>query len=164
MHLPTISDENCDTDYIDARGFQFRVENYDMEGLSSDFLNVDKTMIWPNGDIGKFLIFGYPTKLQDVDYEKPRVAARITVVNGIYDGISNSPYVHRLRMERTRQFDPDGLSGGPVFYLGGKPENYFIGFAGMVIRGSAGSELLHFLEADFLRHFAERVPSGPHIS
>jgi hypothetical protein len=109
------------------------------------------------------LIFGYPTKLQDVDYEKPRVAARITVVNGIYDGVSNSPYVHRLRMERTRQFDPDGLSGGPVFYLGGKPENYFIGFAGMVIHGSAASEILHFLEADFLRHFAEKMPVGPHI-
>jgi hypothetical protein len=161
MHLPTVSDENENSDYIDARGFQFHVENYDMGGLSSDFLSVDATMLWPANDRGMFLILGYPSELQDVDYERPGVVARIAIVNGVYDGPSQSPYVHRLRMQRTRQFDPDGLSGGPVFYLGGDAGSYFIGFAGMVIRGSAGSEILHFIEADFLRHFAQRVPLRP---
>jgi hypothetical protein len=55
-------------------------------------------------------------------------------------------------------FNPGGMSGGPVFYLGGTLGDYFMGFAGIVIRGSKSSEILHFLAADFVRHFASNTP------
>jgi len=40
-----------------------------------------------------------------------------------------------------------------VFYLGGIPGRYFIGFAGIVMRGGV-SKYLHFMAADFLVRLA----------
>ena len=91
-----------------------------------------------------------------MDYLLPHITARATQVTGTYDGKSNSPHVHRLEMNRKENFDADGMSGGPVFYIGARGiARYFIGLAGMVIRGSQTSDILHFIEADYLLLMAE---------
>jgi hypothetical protein len=46
--------------------------------------------------------------------------------------------------------DADGMSGGPVFYIGGAPGNYFAGFAGMLMRGGSDANYLHFMSAGFM--------------
>lgn len=163
LHRPRMTAENAGDDLLDMRAFEFVVGNYAIPNLGSDFLAVDETSMWPTGSRQQhqFMVFGYPYGRQDVDYEVRHITARVTSVGGTYDGQSASPGVHRLRMDRTEQFDPDGMSGGPVFYVGGEGGSYFMGFAGVVIRGSASSEILHFIEAKVIRHFAATVPSRP---
>jgi hypothetical protein len=72
-------------------------------------------------------------------------------VSGEYAGQSNSPHLHRIKMGRKEIFDVDGMSGGPIFYLGttGVGE-YFAGFAGMIMRGGAKSDFIHFIDAEFM--------------
>ena len=163
LHVPRAAGEHEDDDFLDMRGFEFDVGNYPIPNFSSDFLPLDETSLWPHGSRSdhRFFAVGYPFDRQDVDYDLPHVTARVTLVGGTYDGQSASPYVHRLKMRRTEQFDPDGMSGGPVFYAGGSAGDYYMGFAGIVIRGSAQSDVLHFVEAQFLRHFADHIPACP---
>jgi hypothetical protein len=88
--------------------------------------------------------FGYPSHRQLFD--EKRIGARCISVQAVYDGGTSSPRLQRVRMEKPIQ--ADGMSGGPVFYIGGAPSDYFAGFAGMVMRG--GSNHLHFMSAGFL--------------
>jgi hypothetical protein len=163
LHRPRATEENCGDDLVDMRAFEFVTANYALPNLGSDFLPLDETSLWPAGTRSpdRFLVFGYPYGRQDVDYDRGHITARVTSVNGTYDGRSASPGVHRLRMDRVESFDPDGMSGGPVFYVGGTSSAFFIGFAGVVIRGGAQSEILHFIDASVIRRFAATVPVRP---
>jgi hypothetical protein len=60
-----------------------------------------------------------------------------------------------------KAFDADGMSGGPVFYTGGAPGSFFVGFAGMVMRGGENSSYLHFMAADFLIDMALESSTVP---
>jgi hypothetical protein len=147
---PTLTDENEDSDWVDARAMEYEVDRYGIANLSQEFFPTNTNNIWPSSYAGTFILYGYPTERQDIDYSIPHITARATTVKGDYDGASASPHVHRLRMDRKVIFDADGMSGGAVFYLGENTEGYFVGFAGMIIRGGARSEYVHFIEASFL--------------
>lgn len=145
-----------DTDWIDARALEYRVENYHIADLSREFFRVDRDTCWPSDGLNHFLIFGYPSERQCVDYEKPRIEAHIVEVGGFYDGASSSPRIHRLRMDRVVKFDADGMSGGSIFYIGRAEGSFFIGFAGMIVRGGTQSDIIHFIDAEFLTQMAEK--------
>jgi hypothetical protein len=153
---PTVTDDNKDTDWIDVRALEYPIQQFEIPNLSSDFFSIEKHKnVWPiNSELGTktvFLLYGYPTEHQVVDYEIPRIHNVATCTTALYDGPSNSPYVHRIRMTRKDVFDSDGMSGGPVFYLGSTGVGeYFVGFAGMIVRGSQTSDFIHFVEARFL--------------
>ncbi len=53
------------------------------------------------------------------------------------------------------------MSGGPVFYTGRIGVSFFIGWAGMIMRGGDNSEYLHFLAA---QHLIEMVLHWPIIA
>jgi hypothetical protein len=59
-------------------------------------------------------------------------------------------------MDRKAIFQTDGMSGGSVFYIGRAAGSFFIGFAGMIIRGSETSEIIHFVDANFLAQMAAK--------
>ncbi len=147
---PNITADNSDTDWIDVRALEYIVKNYKIPNLSREFFSVDTDVSWPASSTGRFLLFGYPTERQDVDYEEPHIRAHVVEVGAIYDGPSNSPHVHRVKMDRKIAFQADGMSGGPVFYLGRAAGSFFVGFAGIIIRGSATSEIIHFVDASFV--------------
>lgn len=151
LFVPNVTKENTDTDWIDVRMLEYKVENYNISNLTSEFFPAEDKRIWPVEDRGHFLVFGYPSKRQSIDYETPHIQAHIVEVSATYDGPSNSPFVHRLKMDRKEKFDADGMSGGAVFYIGGPAGTYFAGLAGMIIRGSATSDFIHIIEAEFLR-------------
>jgi hypothetical protein len=149
---PTVTEENKDSDWIDVRGLEYPIPKYEIPNLTSQFFPVRLgSNVWPTNFHKTFILFGYPTERQRVDYEIPHVHGSATCVNGEYAGKSNSPHLHRIKMSRKEVFDADGLSGGPVFYLGTTGlGQYFIGFAGMIMRGGSASEFIHFIEADFI--------------
>jgi hypothetical protein len=152
--VPEITNYNSDTDWIDIRALVYNVQNYAIANLSGEFFPVESECVWPAEDTGHFVVFGYPAERQDVDYESPHVTAHVVEVSADYDGASNSPYVHRLKMSRNEVFDSDGMSGGSVFYIGRKAGSFFAGLAGLIIRGSKTSDYIHFIEADFLQRMA----------
>lgn len=149
---PTLTDDNKDTDWIDVRGLEYPIEEYSIPNLSSQFFSIQPGRnVWPKDFDGTLFLFGYPTERQLVDYEIPHVHGVAIYVSGEYAGPSGSPHLHRIRMNRTAVFDADGMSGGPVFYLGRREaEEYFAGFAGMIVRGGAKSDYIHFIEAEFM--------------
>jgi hypothetical protein len=155
---PTLTPDNNDTDWIDVRAMEFVTRNYSIENLSHQFFLVERRKnVWPENFDKTFIVYGYPSERQDVDYEIPHVTAHSTQVIATYEGTCSSPHLHRLTMNRKEAFDADGMSGGAVFYLGQRRfGEYFIGLAGMVMRGSKTSDTLYFVDADFMVMMAER--------
>lgn len=151
---PNVTADNSDTDWIDVRALEYDVENYKAPALGREFFGVERNGVWPLNSTGHFLLFGYPTERQEVDYEQPRIRAHVVEVGATYDGASNSPHVHRVKMDRKVTFHADGMSGGPVFYLGRSSRGFFVGFAGIIIRGGATSDIIHFIDANFLGQLA----------
>lgn len=162
MVEPILDEHNRDTDYVDARAFGFDIAKYDYSNLESEFFPATDERIWPEDSHNyPLLVYGYPTCLQDVDYSTPKVASKAIEVTGLYDGGTNSPHVNRIRLDRNSQFDADGMSGGPVFYIGRGRRGYFIGWAGMVIRGGGPAcEFIHFLSSRYLVEMTFHHPIG----
>jgi hypothetical protein len=153
MRWPSPPDGDQDGDSSDFVVFEYFPENYPVPNLTSEFFPLDEERIWPTGSTKlPFMIFGYPFARQIV--EESRIQANSLEVPGIYDGGTSSPHLHRLKMQRDKPFDADGLSGGPIFYVGGSPGSYFAGLVGMTVRGSATSEYLHFIAAHHLLDIA----------
>jgi hypothetical protein len=164
MRWPTVAEGDEDGDSIDFVVFEFLTGNYPVPNLTSEFFPLDEQRIWPTGSARlPFMIFGYPTERQLVDYEESRISTRSLEVKGVYDGGTSSPHLHRIKMQREKPFDADGLSGGPIFYIGGASGSYFAGFAGITVRGSATSDYLHFIAAHHLIDIAldDRTSAGP---
>ena len=152
MIIANKNEEIVDTDLIDLRVFEFVPSNYAIDNLESLFFPLDDSRVWPNNSRNIFVIYGYPSTLQGIDYEALPLVRRQVVVSGEYVDASSSPHLHRLRMLRGEEFDADGMSGGAVLYLGSAGGGlFFIGFAGVTMRGSATSPFLHFIDAEFLK-------------
>ncbi|WP_371422608.1 hypothetical protein [Tardiphaga sp.] len=144
-----VTDENRDGDAIDVAAFEFDVAGYDVANLTNEFFPIGDARVWPTGTAQKpFMAFGYPSQRQLFDED--RIRAKCISVQAVYDGGTSSPHLQRVTIEKA--IDADGMSGGPVFYIGGAPGNHFAGMAGMVMRG--GGNHLHFMSAGFMLDLA----------
>lgn len=153
----TVTETNSDDDTIDVAAFEYDTGSYGVPNLTSEFFPAADARIWPTGTAQlPFMVFGYPTSRQLFDEQ--HIGARGIEIQAIYDGGTTSPHLHRVKMEKA--LDADGMSGGPVFYIGGAPGAYFVGFAGMVMRGGTQSSYLHFMAAHFLMQMIFEA-SGP---
>lgn len=92
--------------------------------------------------------------MQMVDYDARHIGAVKVTLSADYLGPSSSPHLHSMKLGKTDELDPDGLSGGPVFYLGGDSGQYFFGLAGMMMRGSKEADIGWFIDAQFLYRMA----------
>lgn len=153
MRELAITDANRDDDTIDVAAFEYNVEHYGVPNLTIEFFAIDDARIWPSGTAQMpFMVFGYPSERQLFD--EARIGARSIEVQAIYDGGTSSPHLHRVKVEKA--FNADGMSGGPVFYIGGAPGSFFVRFAGIVMRGGENCSYLHFMAAHFLIDIAFR--------
>jgi hypothetical protein len=158
MRRLAVTDENEGDDTIDVVAFEYNIDDYSVPNLTSEFFPADDRRIWPYGSAQlPFMVFGYPSERQQ--FEEVRIGTRSIEIQAIYDGGTSSPHLHRVKIARA--FDADGMSGGPVFYVGARPRSYFVGFAGMVIRGGRESNYLHFMAADFMLEMALQAETVP---
>jgi hypothetical protein len=109
-----------------------------------------------------FIIYGYPTSLRDLEYAEPSYAlshikVKQVVTAARYVRPSHALGVHVLAMQGIGNYSSDGLSGGPVFQLGRDAQGFFCGFAGVVLRGSDSSKLVHFLDTKILMQFIKKI-------
>jgi len=138
---------NSGEEYLDIRAMKFDPANYGMANLELSFFDLYDVDCWKRELGANFFLFGYPTSLRDVDYDKPHINVQQIVTSARYIGRSNAEGVHRIEMNRTKGFSSDGLSGGPVFHLARDASGFFIGFAGVILRGSDTSDIIHVIEA-----------------
>lgn len=149
---------NAEEEVHDVCAITFNPEDYEIQNLSAHFFAVEQEHIWTGETDAHFFVFGYPTHLRDVDYESPaHIAVKKTVTSARYVRPTNASGVHVIEMTRTSAFATDGLSGGPVFYLGRDQNGFFMGLAGMVLRGGETSDFLHFFEARYLLRFLQET-------
>jgi hypothetical protein len=147
------SASSSDEEYLDIRAMKFDPANYSVANLELTFFDLYDVDCWKQELEANFYLFGYPTSLRDVDYDKPHINVRQVVTSARYVGRSNAEGVHRIEMHRTKGFSSDGLSGGPVFHIASDASGFFIGFAGMILRGSDKSDILYVMEASQLLKF-----------
>jgi hypothetical protein len=147
---------NLDTDLTDVCAFEFPTDDYSIKNLEFEFFQVRDADKWIPGSEICFMIYGYPTEFQNCDYEVSRVHFSCVEMTAFYDGKSHSPHVHRVRMERDAKFNPDGMSGGSVFFLSEDNEGFYVGFAGMIMRGGSQSDVLHFIDSYALDLFLKK--------
>jgi len=153
-----ITEANRDDETIDVVAFESNIRDYGVPNLTSEFFPAEDARIWPTGSARlPFMVFGYPSTHQQ--FEDVRIGTRSEEVQAVYDGATSSFHLHRVKTERP--FDADGMSGGPVFYIGGIPGSYSVGFAGIVMRGGRQSDYLHFMAANFLLDMALETATVP---
>lgn len=155
LFAPTITQDNADSDWIDARAFEYVTANYPIANFERSFFTISEDEIWPSRSTDRFVVLGYPSERQDYDFENGRIRAHVVIAWANYVGPTGSPHLHRIRLDRTEAFAADGMSGGAVFHVGGAAPDHFIGFAGMIQRGSATSDDLYLLDARMLLDMCE---------
>ena len=112
-----------------------------------------------------FFFFGYPLVHATVDYgsRTTRAESQQWFLQATYQGSSELPHCHKLRLlDASGIGDLNGLSGSPVFacrsIIGTTAQPQL---AGILLRGTAASGLVHFLEVEALRTVLEEILRRP---
>ena len=158
----TLTETDARDDYRDI--FILRVDDEEFskcgdsaligQDIQDGFLDVDSL---PLGS--ELWIVGYADDDNYVDYEQAKIKQTRSVVRAIYQGQGVSDYCHTARVESSIKLSSfDGLSGSPVFYkrIDGGEERMVL--AGMLIRGTANSLMVHFINAAVIRRMIELIP------
>ncbi|OAF11428.1 hypothetical protein AYJ54_08390 [Bradyrhizobium centrolobii] len=141
-------ESNTDEEFKDLQAMEFVPENYKSPNLEAVFFPLREDDVWKGDPDAKFYLFGYPTELRSVDYELPHVHVGQVVTTGEYKGASHARYVHSLNITGKGSFAQDGLSGGPVYHVANDKDGFYIGLAGIMVRG--GNQHVHFIDVRFV--------------
>jgi hypothetical protein len=98
-----------------------------------------------------FFALGFPSAVaDDLDYSAPKdVNTPQLLLRGKYASLGHGRHVHTLTVDNPLGIrDFDGMSGSPVFSTSGSVTV----FCGMVLRGTASSRLMHFVDGNVLLH------------
>lgn len=148
---------NEDEEYPDLCAMVYDTPKYGEPNLEFGFFDLLDGDCWDGNPDTQFYVIGYPTNLRNVDYDIPYIAVKQVVTSAKYVGHSNASWLHQIQMTRTAKFSSDGLSGAPVFFISRDGRGFFVGFAGVVIRGSDTSDFLHFIDVRMVRQFLEQI-------
>ncbi len=110
-------------------------------------------------------IIGYPAERNEIDYEQGRIKNSREVIRAEYMGPSSAEHCHVARVNSSIFLESfDGLSGSPVFYL--QPavlagqEVLLPKLVGMLIRGTASSQLVHFVSSKVIGRIIQLASDG----
>ena len=103
-------------------------------------------------EVAEFIVLGYPEEHSFVDYDCETLSNGRVMLRAIYIRQSVLPYLHEIEVLNTDLLSTfNGFSGSPVFawvqHDASRPE---IILCGMVIRGTATSSRIHFLDRSVL--------------
>ena len=110
-------------------------------------------------------IIGYPAERNAIDYEQGKIKNSRIVIRAIYQGASVSEHCHIAKVSSSIHLESyDGLSGSPVFYLQSVMHNgqecLFPRVVGMLLRGTASSEIVHFVSAKVIGELIRQASHG----
>lgn len=101
----------------------------------------------------RFIVRGYPNEICGIDYEDLEIKWKAFHGTATCCGRPSwSQFCFTVKLDDVSGIESiDGLSGSPVFLVDTKTVPYSYSFAGMALRGSKESALLHVLEARVIR-------------
>lgn len=109
------------------------------------FMNLDSFSVPDHQNLNDllFLVCGYPGCRRSYDYDNKKVVAGITIIEGNHVETSLQNEVSAIKVNYDHINEPNGLSGSPVMLISsGVPL-----LAGMVLRSTPKSRLIHFMSA-----------------
>lgn len=138
---------DCDENDLSLIFFEFSDAVNELKYIKNNFFEASDNAIWPHQHRDHFVVFGFPSNFQNLSetYKTTTV-----LVSAKYHQKSNAPYEHIVETKGNIRINADGMSGGPVYYMGGHPGTYFVGWAGVIVRGGNPSARLYFIEAGFI--------------
>jgi hypothetical protein len=110
-------------------------------------------------------IIGYPAERNAIDYEQGKIKNSRIVIRAISQGASVSEHCHVAKVSSSIHLASyDGLSGSPIFYLQSVTHNgqeyLFPRVVGMLLRGTASSEIVHFVSAKVIGEIIRQASHG----
>jgi hypothetical protein len=108
---------------------------------------------WENcAEYLEFIIIGFPEDHAFVDYIEEELHAERVCLSAQYIGRSSMPFLHEIEITTPHSLTTfSGFSGSPVFAYINEPSSMpRIALCGMVVRGTAKSSRMHFLERSVL--------------
>lgn len=139
---------SMDEDFKDLCAMEFVTEDYKSPNLEAAFLPLVEDDVWQGDVHAQFYLFGFPTELRLVDYELPHLHVRQVVTSAEYFGQSRAQHLHVLKVTGRKSFGQDGLSGGPVYHIARGKDGYYVGLAGIMMRGGNGH--VYYVDARFV--------------
>jgi hypothetical protein len=150
-----------DSDYSDFSVLRVATEKLVMaERLSMQAIRMDNlSSNWKTvPEDYEFIFFGYPTEARGVDYKRFRVASTQHLLVGRLVGVSTLEFCFELEItDFNGVSDLNGLSGSPVVAIPRKCTDHVNAVCGMLIRGTATSGRVHFIDANLIRRALEQV-------
>lgn len=148
-----VSEHTRTTDAYDVAAFDFSAPASEFPELMKNFFEFD--CVPPdtlNTHIMAFVIAGFPSAYQRYELEEKNhlgMVRRIVVAEP--DSQPEDPALLRLKFVQELDFDPDGLSGGPVFVVQLVHGECRVFVGGIVLR--AGRTHCYILKSGFLWNF-----------
>jgi hypothetical protein len=157
-----------DEDYRDVLALRINIAEFEKFGDAPLTAQDTELGLLPaeNLAVGAVLwIIGYPAERTSIDYEQARIKNSRAVIRAVYLGPSVSDHCCVARVNSSiRLASYDGLSGSPVFYLQSTVQNgqelLFPRMVGMLLRGTATSELVHFVSAKVIGELIQLASDG----
>jgi hypothetical protein len=137
----------------------FRVEERFVRDALAPAVDLDRMALLDGSKAvpgGEIVFAGFPKGLVNaIDYETRCVSRQRFVGHGRYVE-SRARWLHRFEVGDLGRVETlDGMSGSPVFYRGPGEDDYC--FAGVLVRGDAGVQVAHFVEAHVLWWLLDRA-------
>lgn len=86
-----------------------------------------------------------------IDYEGMHIVTQCVHLLGKYCSSGPYPHTHTMKLEQgSPRYEPDGMSGGPIYMRTRNGDNPPYMLVGMALRGGHGSDLIHFCTVDWL--------------
>ncbi len=152
-------------EFGDLGAMHFKPEDYPSLNLDRSFFELLEGDLWRGEQESTFMIYGYPTSLRDLELAEPiyalsHITVELIVTAARYVRASHALGVHVVELQGEGDYSRDGLSGGPIFCLCQDALGFFCGFAGIILRGSDTSNLMHFLDARAVMQFMAKIAAG----
>jgi hypothetical protein len=149
------SDASEDKDYRDILALRINITEFAEFGDAPLIAQDTELGLLPAEDlaVGAVLwIIGYPAEQNAIEYEQAQIKNSRAVIRAIFQGSSLSDHCCVAKVNSSIQLTSyDGLSGSPIFYLQSIIQNnqelVFPRLVGMLLRGTAESGLVHFVNA-----------------
>jgi hypothetical protein len=143
---------------VDVCAMHFKPDDYGEPQLAGGFFDIKGADVWNGEPNTTFLVYGYPSGLRqygidDVSGALNDLKVKMTATAGHYGHQTSATGLHAITLERSSPYSSDGLSGGAVFHLGEDAAGFYCGFAGIVLRGSDTSNIVHFMDPRLIRQF-----------
>lgn len=109
----------------------------------------------------ELLIVGYPEEARFVDYEQFKIKYKRHILTAAYVGPGTQRHCYQLHVKDNLGLSTyNGLSGSPIFHIVSAGSFAYPRFVGLLLRGSAESQIGHFVGSQVIVHATKEAGAG----